>query len=211
VKRRPVFRFALPGRDARRGWRLDGETTYLRPPRHGDYRAWARLREASREFQVPWEPRWPQDSTGRMAYRRRLHAVATEWRNDEGYGFFVFRRGDDALLGGINLSQVRRGVAQTASLGYWIGAPHARKGYMTDALATLLPYAFRQLGMHRIEAACLAGNAASRRLLSKLGFREEGLARQYLRINDRWQDHVLYGLIESDMADAIEQQPRGLR
>jgi len=82
---------------------------------------------------------------------------------------------------------------------------------MTDALATLLPYAFRQLGLHRIEAACLVGNAASRRLLTKLGFREEGLARQFLKINDRWQDHVLYGLIENDLAVATEQEGHGSR
>jgi len=199
VNRRPVFGFVLPGRGSRRGWRLDGERVYLRPPRHGDYRAWSRLREESRSFLAPWEPRWPADSTGRMAYRRRLHIVASEWRNDEGYGFFVLGRDDDALLGGVNLSQVRRGVSQTASLGYWIGETHARRGYMSDALEALLPYAFRQLGLHRIEAACLAENVASRRLLEKLGFREEGSARQYLKINDRWQDHVLFGLIDSDL------------
>jgi ribosomal-protein-alanine N-acetyltransferase len=197
----------LPGRGPRRGWRLEGEKSYLRPPRHGDYRAWAKLREESRSFLVPWEPRWPADSTGRMAFRRRLHAVAVEWRNDEGYGFFIFRNGDDALLGGVNLSQVRRGVAQSASLGYWIGAPHARQGYMSDALSLLLPYAFQQLGLHRIEAACLAENVASRRLLAKLGFREEGVARQYLRINDRWQDHVLYGLVENDLASQARHGP----
>lgn len=199
MKRHPVFGFMLPGRGPRRGWRLEGHQVYLRPPRHGDYRPWAKLREESRSFLVPWEPRWPADSTGRMAFRRRLHAVAVEWRNDEGYGFFIFRASDDALLGGVNLSQVRRGVAQSASLGYWIGAPHARNGHMSDALSVLLPYGFHQLGLHRIEAACLAENEASRRLLGKLGFREEGIARQYLRINDRWQDHVLYGLVENDL------------
>lgn len=203
MKRRPVFGFILPGRGPRRGWRLESYNVHLRPPRPGDYRAWATLREESRDFLTPWEPRWPADSTGRHAFRRRLHAVATEWRNDEGYGFFVFRNEDNALLGGINISQIRRGVAQTASLGYWIGERHARRGYMADALSVLLPYAFRQLGLHRIEAACLPENQASKGLLKKLGFREEGLARQYLKIDDRWQDHVLFGLIESDLALAM--------
>jgi [ribosomal protein S5]-alanine N-acetyltransferase len=199
AKRRPVLGFMLPGRGRLRGWNLEGKRVYLRPPRHGDYRSWANLRESSREFLTPWEPRWPADSTGRAAFRRRLHAMAVEWRHDEGYGLFVFRIDDDTLLGGVNLTHVRRGVAQTASLGYWIGEPFARQGYMTDALQALLPYAFQQIGLHRIEAACLLDNEASRRLLLKLGFREEGAARQYLRINDRWQDHRLFGLVDSDM------------
>lgn len=206
MKRRPVLGFMLPGRGPKRGWQLQGRRVYLRPPRHGDYRGWAELREQSRLFLTPWEPRWPADGTGRLAYRRRLNALAAEWRADEGYGFFIFRNVDDVLLGGINLSQVRRGVAQTASLGYWIGAPHARQGHMTDALTALLPYAFRQLGLHRVEAACLPGNAASKRLLTKVGFREEGVARQFLKINDRWQDHVLFGLVEGDLAFTEERR-----
>lgn len=200
TKRRPVLGFMLPGRGRLRGWHLDGRQVYLRQPRHGDFRNWARLREASRDFLTPWEPRWPADSTSRGAFRRRLHAMAVEWRHDEGYGLFLFRMSDDMLLGGVNLTHLRRGVAQTASLGYWIGEAHARQGYMTDALRTLLPYAFQQLALHRIEAACLRENEASRRLLLKVGFHEEGMARQYLRINDRWQDHLLFGLVASDLA-----------
>jgi ribosomal-protein-alanine N-acetyltransferase len=200
IKRRPVLGFMLSGRGRLRGWHLNGQQVYLRQPRHGDYRNWARLREASRDFLMPWEPRWPADSTGRGAFRRRLHAMAVEWRHDEGYGLFLFRMNDDMLLGGVNLTHVRRGVAQTASLGYWIGEAHARQGYMTDALRALLPYAFQQLALHRIEAACLQENEASRRLLSKVGFREEGIARQYLRINDCWQDHLLFGLVDADLA-----------
>lgn len=200
AKRRPVLGFMLPARGRRRAWQLDGTRVYLRPPRHGDYRAWSSLRDASRNFLTPWEPRWPAESTGRAAFRRRLHAMAVEWRHDEGYGLFIFNNADDALIGGVNLTHVRRGIAQTASLGYWIGEAYARQGYMTDALRALLPYAFHQLGLHRIEAACLRENEASRRLLLKVGFHEEGAARQYLRINDRWQDHLLFGLVDNDLS-----------
>jgi ribosomal-protein-alanine N-acetyltransferase len=128
--------------------------------------------------------------------------VGSEWREDLGYSWLLFRRGDGALLGGVTLSNVRRGVAQSGSLGYWIGASHARRGYMTEALQLLLPYAFERLGLHRIEAACLPNNAASRGLLRKLGFVEEGYAREYLRINGSWQDHVLYGLLKPELRAA---------
>jgi [ribosomal protein S5]-alanine N-acetyltransferase len=93
---------------------------------------------------------------------------------------------------------VRRGVAQSASVGYWIGTPFARKGFMTDALGCIVTFAFRDLGLHRLEAACVPRNQASRELLLKLRFREEGLARRYLRINGRWEDHVLFGLLRDD-------------
>ena len=187
-------RFYIP-RDSR----LDAARVFLRPPRNRDWRAWAELRAASREFLMPWEPSWSVDALSRSAFRRRMRQTAIEWHADEGYGFLIFRQSDHALLGGINLSNVRRGVAQSASLGYWVGAPHARQGCMTEALTCLLPFVFDRLGLNRVEAACLPHNAASRGLLLKIGFREEGYARQYLRINGNWQDHVLYALLRSDL------------
>ncbi len=124
--------------------------------------------------------------------------MAAEWRNDQGYGLFLFSTASDELVGGVNLSNVRRGVAQTASLGYWMSAAQANKGMMGEALSALLPHAFDRLGLHRIEAACLPHNKASRALLAKLGFREEGYAVKYLKINGIWQDHVLYALLSDD-------------
>lgn len=180
------------------GSRLEGTRVYLRPPRFGDWRAWSQLRAASREFLTPWEPTWPADALGRAAFGRRLRQGALEWRDDAGYGFLLFRREDGEVVGGVTLSHVRRGVAQTATLGYWIGAPFARQGYMTAGLQCVLPFAFGRLALHRVEAACLPQNEASRRLLDRIGFREEGYARQYLRIDGAWQDHVLYALLRDD-------------
>src|SRR5690606_36515032 len=182
-----LARFYLP-----RNRVLMGETVYLRPPRYSDWRSWAALREESRSFLAPWEPTWPADALSRAAFRRRQRHVSLEWHEDTGYSFFIFRREDDRLVGGVTLSNVRRGIAQAASLGYWTGAPFAHQGYMSAALEALLPYAFERLGLHRIEAACLPHNVASRRLLERAGFREEGLARRYLKINGAWQDHTLY-------------------
>ncbi len=171
---------------------------YLRPPRQRDWKIWSGVREESREFLVPWEPTWPYDALTRGSFRRRVRAYAQEMRHGTGYSFLIFRKQDNALLGGATLSNIRRGVAQTASLGYWIGQSYARQGYMSEALSALLDFGFEHLGMHRIEAACLPQNEASKTLLNKLGFSEEGYARQYLRINGSWQDHVLFAILRND-------------
>ena len=188
-----MIRFAIG-----RGPRLETARLYLRRPRLTDWRAWANLRAASRDFLIPWEPTWPDDALTIAAYRRRLRQMAAEWRSDQGYGLFIFAAAGDALVGGVNLSNVRRGVAQACSLGYWMGAAYANQGMMGEAMTALLPYAFERLGLHRIEAACLPHNKASRALLAKLGFREEGHAVKYLKINGVWQDHVLHALLAED-------------
>jgi ribosomal-protein-alanine N-acetyltransferase len=177
---------------------IDGNAVALRWPSAGDFAAWARLREVSRNFLVPWEPAWPADDLTRGAYRRRLKRYAEDQHNDLSYSFFVFRKQDDALVGGLTIANIRRGVAQAGSLGYWMGEPFARQGYMTAAVRAVAPFAFNALGLHRLEAACIPTNAASMRLLEKCGFGREGLARQYLCINGQWQDHVLYARLCDD-------------
>ena len=117
---------------------LTGERVRLRPPRWGDYRAWSELRDISRDFLQPWEPTWADDDLSKPAFRRRLAAYRREMELGEAYAFFILRAQDDALVGSLRLSNVRRGVAQTATLGYWIGEPYARRGYMLDAVRTAL-------------------------------------------------------------------------
>lgn len=180
--------------------RIEGRRVFLRPPVAADYEQWAALREASREFLVPWEPIWPADDLGRPSWRRRLKRYAQELREDTGYAFFIFRREDSALIGGATLSNVRRGVTQSCSLGYWMGQPYSGKGYMREAARAIVPFVFQQLGLHRLEAACVPNNEPSKAVLRYAGFQEEGLARRYLRINGVWQDHVLFALLESDLA-----------
>jgi [ribosomal protein S5]-alanine N-acetyltransferase len=179
-----------------------GALVCLRQPSMGDYPAWAQLRALSRQHLASWEPQWSRDELSRSAFRRRLRQYQRELRDDQGYAFFIVREGDGTLLGSITLSNVRRGVAQSASVGYWIGLPHVRRGYMTDAVSAAARFAFGTLGLHRLEAACLPHNVASARVLAKSGFRHEGLARQYLKINGVWQDHDLFGLLHSDRAQA---------
>lgn len=178
--------------------RLEGPRVYLCPPRMADWKTWAALREECRAFLVPWEPTWPHDALTRQAFRRRLKAYNQEWRRGTGFSFLVYRLHDRTLMGGVTLSNVRRGVAQAASMGYWIGERFARQGYMTEAVLAVVEFAFEELGLHRIEAACLPHNDASRNLLLKVGFRQEGYARQYLRINGKWQDHLLFEMLRDD-------------
>jgi ribosomal-protein-alanine N-acetyltransferase len=177
---------------------VHGREVFLRHPVMGDYAAWAELRAMSRQHLTVWEPQWTRDELTRSAFRRRLRQYQRELRDDQGYAFLVFRQHDALLLGGLSISNVRRGVAQAASVGYWIGAPYVRRGHMTDAVKAIVPFAFGTLGLHRLEAACLPHNAASQRVLEKAGFRREGLARRYLKINGVWQDHDLYALLQDE-------------
>ena len=179
-------------------FRLAGRRLLLRAPERQDWQSWAELRGASRGFLAPWEPTWSDDALSRAAFRRRLARYALEWHSDQGYTFLLFRLEDDALVGGISLTNVRRGVAETSSIGYWIGEPYARQGYMSEGLGLTLKFAFERLRLHRLEAACLPHNAPSRSVLVKAGFREEGYAREYLCIDGKWQDHVLFGLLASE-------------
>jgi len=177
---------------------IHGDGIFLRVPDSSDYAQWSALREASRDFLTPWEPTWPADDLSRSAFRRRLRRYADDMRADQAYPFFLFERNQNHLLGGLTLTNVRRGVAQAASLGYWIGLPYARRGFMSAGVRALLPFAFEALRLHRVEAACIPSNAASMRLLEKCGFKPEGRAREYLCINGIWQDHLLYACLSGD-------------
>jgi [ribosomal protein S5]-alanine N-acetyltransferase len=177
---------------------IRGERVVLRFPAMSDYAAWAELRALSRQHLTPWEPQWARDELTRSSFRRRLRHAQREVRDDLGYAYLVFAETPSVLVGGLNISNVRRGIAQTASIGYWIGAPYAGRGLMTDAVRAVTQLAFATLRLNRLEAACLPGNIASARVLAKAGFRLEGRARQYLKIDGRWQDHDLYALLHDD-------------
>jgi [ribosomal protein S5]-alanine N-acetyltransferase len=193
-QRKPFPRLFLARTDP---FRLVGERVYLRAPERMDWEAWASLRGRSRNFLEPWEPSWPADALSRLSFRSRIGRYAEDWRSDQAYNFFIFSH-DDALVGGIGLSNVRRGVSETASLGYWVGEPFARQGFMTAALPLVLDFSFDRVRLHRVEAACLPTNVPSRALLTRIGFQQEGYARQYLCIAGKWQDHLLFAILRED-------------
>ena len=178
--------------------KLTGERVFLRPPKRRDALKWQKLRMSSKSFLVPWEPSWDASSCTRRAYLRYFKNSNYLANMDRAYSFLIFKIDDKTLLGGINIGNVRRGVSQSASLGYWIGEKHSRNGYMKEALKLLIPSLFVDLRLNRIEAATLEENIASKNLLKKIGFKKEGVLRKYLKINGTWRDHILYGLLEND-------------
>ena len=178
--------------------KLTGERVFLRPPKRRDALKWQKLRMSSKSFLVPWEPSWDASSCTRRAYLRYFKNSNYLANMDRAYSFLIFKTDDKTLLGGINIGNVRRGVSQSASLGYWIGEKYSRNGYMKEALQLLIPSLFIDLRLNRIEAATLEENVASKNLLKKIGFKKEGVLRKYLKINGTWRDHILYGLLEND-------------
>ena len=186
-------------------WRDDSPTIeletrdlVLRAPRAEDYEAWAKLRAASRRHTEPWEPSWTEDELTRTDYRGRLRRYDLDWKEGRGAPFFVIRKRGNLLIGACNLNNIKRGVMQSADIGYWIGAPYVRQGYARQAVRRVLAFAFSELHLNRIEAAVQPANTVSRTLLEEIGFQHEGLARRLLFIAGEWRDHDRLALLAGD-------------
>lgn len=183
---------------ARRKLRIETDRLTLRPPVHSDFRPWAGLRRDSEAYLTPWEPSWAEDHLSRKAFTNRVYWAQRSVANGSALPLFLIRRLDETLIGAITLDNIRRGPAQSGTLGYWTGEPFARQGYMREAIGAVVHHAFTRLDLSRIEAACLPENAASRGLLEVSGFKYEGVAQNYLQIDGRWRTHVLYATLRSD-------------
>jgi len=162
------------------------------------------LREQSSEFLTPWEPRWAKDHLLRKSFVNRVYWASRSIAQGTALPLFMMRREDGRLLGAITLDNIRRGPAQAATIGYWIGEPHARDGYMREALTAVVHHAFEVLDLSRLESACLPENKASRGLLEKCGYKYEGVAQSYLQIDGRWRNHVLYANLRGDRRGNVE-------
>ncbi len=182
----------------RRKVRIETERMTLRLPGHGDWSAWSNLRAESAAFLTPWEPDWAHDHLSRRAFTNRVYWATRAQTQGTALPMLLERRADGALLGAITLDNIRRGPVQAATVGYWIGQPFARHGYMREALMGMVHHAFSYLDLSRIEAACLPENKASRGVLEKTGFKYEGVAQSYLQISGRWRTHVLYANLRND-------------
>jgi ribosomal-protein-alanine N-acetyltransferase len=174
---------------------IKGTNLLIRLPVMDDFPAWAQLRAESRSFLTPWEPTWREDDLTRTAFRLRYFNPEDR---DVLYPFFICDALSGALLGGISFGHIRRGVAHSGMMGYWMGAAHAGKGIMTRAVPLALKLAFGPVGLRRVEAGSLPRNTASIRVLEANGFQREGYARQYLCINGIYEDHVLYAHLKDD-------------
>lgn len=183
---------------SRRKVRIETERMTLRPPVHSDFRSWSDLRRESREFLTPWEPSWAVDHLSRRAFTNRVYWARRAVSGGTAMPLLLIRRSDEQLVGAITLDNIRRGPAQMGTIGYWIGEPFARQGYMREAIQAVVHYAFVTLDLSRVEAACLPENVASRGVLERSGFKYEGVAQSYLQIDGRWRNHVLYANLRSD-------------
>lgn len=192
---RPAFRFRHRARDEPR---LEGHKVILKHPVLEDYLEWSALRGHSRKFLEPWEPRWSEDELSREAFRYRIRRYDADRGSGLALPLFIFLKENGHLAGGLTMGGIKRGAAETCTLGYWMGEPYAGRGLMYDALDTVLPHVFDRMRLHRVEAACIPENGRSARLLEKVGFRREGYLHGYLKINGAWRDHLLYALIAED-------------
>ena len=182
----------------RRRISIETERMTLRLPMHADFRAWTELRETSAEHLRQWEPVWAHDHLSRKAFTNRVYWAGRVEGQGTALPLLMFHRDDQRLLGALTLDNIRRGPVQAGTLGYWVGAPFARRGYMKEAVQALVHYAFFTMDLSRIESACLPENTPSRGVLEKTGFKYEGVAQSYLQINGRWRNHVLYANLRHD-------------
>lgn len=174
---------------------LFGRRVLLRPLVVSDFPSWREVRRRNDEWLTRWEPTrvpgQPDVIEDREAFAVRCSARQRERQLGAGYGFGIFV--DGVFSGEINLSSVQRGPFQSAYVGYWIDEKQAGQGYTPEALVAMARFAFEELGLHRIQIAIIPRNTASRRVVEKLGIRDEGVAERYLEINGTWEDHVRYG------------------
>ena len=178
---------------------LTTERLLLRRPVLSDFSSWASLRRESVDFLQPYEPAWTADELSRSAFKARLRRQEAEITSGRGLPWFLFLKSEPkTLVGGFTISNIRRGVAQTGTLGYWIGETLAGQGYGHEALLAICGDAFNVHKLHRLEAATVLDNERSMRLLISCGFQKEGTARQYLKINGQWRDHHLFARLKSD-------------
>ncbi|WP_238365971.1 GNAT family N-acetyltransferase [Mesobacterium pallidum] len=184
--------------------RLETDRLTLRAPEHHDFSSWTALRAESRAFLTPWEPTWAADHLTRKSFTNRVYWARRSVQAGTAYPLFLVQRDGQRLVGAITLDNIRRGPAQSATVGYWTGERYARNGFMREAIEALVHYAFHTLDLSRIEAGCLPENTPSRALLEKTGFKYEGVAQSYLQINGRWRTHVLYAALRNDRRGRTE-------
>lgn len=192
---RSVFRFLSRQPDP---VEIAGDTHVLRLPKPADYRQWHKLRTESRAFLEPWEPTWRPEDMTESAFRARVVRSEQEYASGQAVPLFIVSRAEAQIMGGLTIGYIRRGVAQCCMIGYWMGERYAGQGHMEQALRLAIPYIFSTLQLHRVEAACIPENHRSIRLLEKVGFQREGYLREYLKINGKWRDHLMFSLLAQD-------------
>ena len=182
----------------RQDFKINTKRCYLRLPQLKDYETWVNLRRKSEGFLSVWEPELDRDFYSWGSFKARVKWARQKFNEKKVIHAFIFRQEDGILMGAITLSHLKRGAAQSGSIGYWIGEPYVRNGYMSEAVRAVIFQAFKNFELSRIEAATLPENQASRSLLENIGFKYEGVAQSYLQIAGRWRNHIMYSLLRDD-------------
>ena len=177
---------------------------YLRLPQVGDFESWVKLRKNSEDFLSQWEPSRERNFYSLSLFKSRVKWAKQKFKEKKVIHAFIFKEEDGSLIGAITIDDIKRGAAQSASVGYWLGEPFVKNGYMFEVVKALTFYTFKNFELSRLVAATLPENQASRRLLEKLGFKYEGVAQSYLQISGRWRNHVLYSLLREDRRGRVE-------
>lgn len=155
------------------------------------------LQVANRAYLEPWSPSRDDEWYTFAAQEQRLRADVEQHAGGVAYHFNIVT--DDGIAGRVDLTNVVRGVWENANLGYWVAATHRNRGYATTAVRLAVAFAFGDGGLHRVQAAVMPRNGPSLRVVEKAGFRREGVAERYLRINGRWEDHAIYAITADDV------------
>ena len=175
---------------------LIGKKVILRKSKKQNWREWAELRQRSRNFLQPWEPKWPNNFLTKESFTRFINVAETSLKKKTSYNFFIFHKKKNNLMGGINLTNFKSEGYKSITIGYWMGEEYACIGYMRDTLTIISDFCFIELELNRIEAACLPKNLSSKKVLLNVGFKVEGYAEKYLNINGKLEDHLLLAKIK---------------
>jgi ribosomal-protein-alanine N-acetyltransferase len=186
---------------------LHGRRVLLRPLTLHDFDSWREVRRRCQDWLTKWEPRripgQPDTVEDRHAFSARCSVRMREIQLGTGYGFGIFV--DGAFAGEINVNSIHRGAHQSAYIGYWIDEQLAGNGYMPEAVVTVLRFAFEELALHRVQISIIPRNTASRRVVEKLGLRDEGVAERYLEINGTWEDHIRYAITSEEWQERRDE------
>ncbi|UOR10645.1 GNAT family N-acetyltransferase [Halobacillus amylolyticus] len=175
-----------------------GDSIYIRPMETGDIDSLLDLRINNRSFFEQFETKPPESHYTTEGQESVIKELEQDWKSEVRFGFGIFLNKTDQLIGRTTLGNVVRGPLQSCYIEYYTDQQYNGNGYTSEGVQLIVQFAFKKAKLHRIEAAVKPNNLASMRILEKVGFKYEGVAREYLRINNHWEDHCKYALIESD-------------
>ena len=182
--------------------RLQDAATVIRPLETSDLPGLVEARIRNREFLTEWEPTRDESFFTPAGQARELALDDAAWRTATGFPFAILDAdAGERLIGRVALANVVRGVWQNATLGYWVSHDVGSKGHATRAVGLALRFAFEVAGLHRVQPAIMPRNVRSRRVVEKCGFRHEGVATRYLKINGAWEDHDIFAMTAEDWRD----------